>query len=258
MRQVGETIAAKAAEEAGLRAEAHYHGQAEILRCRHPQGATYRCSRPGITSEQSSREFTPAGSAARTKTAAVQVAGIGPTFSVDPRCRLQRLLRPTPSSIPTCIQGVSSRDVRSLESRLACRLIRIMFEFWRLPRLTCQCRYESCSRSRVMRRSASPPTSSNPTPSPFVKNGCLRFTTRDYERTIELRTHTNRYDDANENSIGSNRRDPPNGSFQSMPLSTTPSMSNATFYPAASSNRFEPRRSLSGIKVGLSPDPDHR
>ncbi len=35
------------------------------------------------------------------------------------------------------------------------------------------------------------------------------------------------------------------------------STSNAIFYPAAFSRRFEPRRSRSGIKVGLQPDPDH-
>ncbi len=94
-------------------------------------------------------------------------------------------------------------------------------------------------------------------PSPFAKNGCLRFTIRDYERTIELRTHTNRCDDAIEDSIGSNHRDPPNGSCQPMRLSTTPSTFNAIFYPAATSRQFEPRRSLSGTKVGLPPDPDH-
>jgi len=36
-----------------------------------------------------------------------------------------------------------------------------------------------------------------------------------------------------------------------------PSTSNAIFYPDAFSRRFETRRSLSGIKVGLPPDPDH-
>lgn len=41
-----------------------------------------------------------------------------------------------------------------------------------------------------------------------------------------------------------------NGSCQSMLPSTTPSTSNATFYFAAFSRRFEPRHSLSGIKIG--------
>ncbi len=35
------------------------------------------------------------------------------------------------------------------------------------------------------------------------------------------------------------------------------STSSAIFYPAAFSRRFEPRRSLSGIKAGVLPDPDH-
>ena len=141
LRPIGAEVAGEASEQAGLCAKAHYHGQAEILRCGHPQRAAYRCSRSGITSEQSSREFTPAGSSTRTKTTAVQVAGIGPTVPVDPRCHLQRLLRPTPSSIPTYIQGVSSRDVRCLASRLACCLITI--QFWRPRQLTCQCRLNS-------------------------------------------------------------------------------------------------------------------
>ena len=57
----------------------------------------------------------------------------------NPRRRLQRLLRPTPSSIPSHLQGVSSRDVRCLEPRLACRLIRITIQSWQLQQLTCQC-----------------------------------------------------------------------------------------------------------------------
>jgi transposase-like protein len=42
------------------------------------------------------------------------IAGISPTMPVDPRCRLQRLLRPTPSSIPPQFQAASSQDVRCL------------------------------------------------------------------------------------------------------------------------------------------------
>ena len=96
---------------------------------------------------------------------------------------------------------------------------------------------------------------SNPTLSPFVRNGCLRFTNRVYERIIERRTHTSRCDDANENNSGSSRRDRPNGFCRSTLPSTTPSTSNAIFYPDVYSRRFEPRRSLSGTKVGLPPDP---
>ncbi len=113
-----------------LCAEAHHHRQTQILRRRQPQRATYRYSRSGIAGEQSSRELTPTGATTRTKTTAVQVAGIGPTVPVDPRRRLQRCLRPTPSSIPPHFQGVSSRDVRGLESRLACSLIRIAIQSW--------------------------------------------------------------------------------------------------------------------------------
>ena len=40
LRSIGEEIAAKAAEEAGLRAEAHHHRQAQIVRRRHSQRAT--------------------------------------------------------------------------------------------------------------------------------------------------------------------------------------------------------------------------
>ena len=83
------------------------------------------------------------------------------------------------------------------------------------------------------------------------------FTIRDYERTIGRRTRISRFDGESENSSGSNRRDRHNGSCRSTPLSTTPSTSNAIFYRAAFSRRFETRRSRSGIKVGLLPDPDH-
>ena len=88
-------------------------------------------------------------------------------------------------------------------------------------------------------------------PSPFAKNGCLRFTIRDCGRTIGLKTHTSRCGDESENSSGSNRRDQPNGSCRSMPPSTTPSTSNAIFCRAASSSSFELKRLLSGGAVGL-------
>jgi hypothetical protein len=93
--------------------------------------------------------------------------------------------------------------------------------------------------------------------SPFVKNGCLLFTIRDCERTIEPRIHTSPFDGVNENSSGSNQRALPNGSCRSTLPSTTPSTSNAIFYPDASSKNYEPGRSPSGVKAGLPPDADH-
>ncbi len=108
-----------------------------------------------------------------------------------------------------------------------------------------------------MRRSASPRTSSNPTPSPFVRNGCLRPTMKDCAQTIGPRIPTSRFGGESENNSGSSHRDQPIGSCQSTPPPTTPSTFNAIFCPAASSRCFVPRRSLSGIKVGLPPDPDH-
>ena len=137
---IGAEVAAEAAEKAGLCAEAYYHGQAQILRCGHPQRATYRYSRSGIAGEQSSREFTPAGTSTRTKTTAVQFTGIRPTVPFNPRRRLQRFLRPAPSFTPPHFQGVSSRDVRCLESRLVCCLIQITTQSCRTRQLTCQCR----------------------------------------------------------------------------------------------------------------------
>jgi len=133
----------KADEEAGLRAEAHHHRQAQILRCRHPRRTAVWLSRAGTTSKQSSRELTPAGSAARTKTAAVQIARISTTVPVDSPSRLQCLLRSTPSSIAPRLQRISSWRLCCLAAKLACRLIRIMIEFWRPRRLTCQCRRRS-------------------------------------------------------------------------------------------------------------------
>ncbi len=59
-----------------------------------------------------------------------QVAGFSATVPVNPRGCLKRLLRSTPPPIPPHLQGVPSRDVRCLEPRLACRLIRITIEFW--------------------------------------------------------------------------------------------------------------------------------
>ena len=93
----------------------------------------------GIAREQSGGEFPSAGPAARTKTTAVQITGIRPTVPVDPRCRLQRLLRPTPSSITTYFQGFSSRNIRCLAAKLARRLSRIMIDFCRPRQLICQC-----------------------------------------------------------------------------------------------------------------------
>jgi len=116
---------------------------------------------------------------------------------------------------------------------------------------------ESYRRNRIVRRSASPRTSSNLTLSLFVGNGCLRLTIGDCARTIGQRIPTSRFGGESENNSGSSHRDQPNGSCQSTPPSTTSSTFNAIFYPAASSRYFVPRRSLSGIRVGLLPDPDH-
>jgi hypothetical protein len=132
-------VAVKALEEARLHAGAYHHGQTEIVRRRHSRRTAVRGTRSRIARQQSGGELSPAGSAARAKTAAVQITGISPTVPVDPRCRLQCLLRSTPSSIPPHLQSVSSRDARCLESKLACRLIWITIEFWRPCQLTCQC-----------------------------------------------------------------------------------------------------------------------
>ena len=109
--------------------------------------ATYRYSRSGIAGEQSSREFTPAGTSTRTKTTAVQFTGIRPTVPFNPRRHLQRFLRPAPSFTPPHFQGVSSRDVRCLESRLVCCLIQITIQSCRTRQLTCQCLRVSRSRA---------------------------------------------------------------------------------------------------------------
>jgi hypothetical protein len=92
----------------------------------------------------------------------------------------------------------------------------------------------------------------------FLRNDCLRPTIRDCARTIGRRIPTSRFGGESESSSGSSHRDQPNGSCQSTPPSTTPSTRNAIFYPAASSRCFVPRRSLSGIKVGLPPEPAKR
>ena len=57
----------------------------------------------------------------------------------NPRRRLQRFLGPAPSFTPPHFQGVSSRDVRCLESRLVCCLIQITIQLCRTRQLTCQC-----------------------------------------------------------------------------------------------------------------------
>ena len=109
-------------------------------------------------------------------------------------------------------------------------------------------RFETCSCKPVPR---GPPSSLAQHRTPYRSLGCA------FMAHTEPKTHTSRCDDANENNSGSSRRDPPNGSWRSTPPSTTLSTSNAIFYPAASSRRFEPRRSRSGIKVGLPPELDH-
>ena len=116
-------IAPKTAEEAGLCAEAHHHGRAQIICYCHPQRATYRGSRSGIEGEQSRREFTSARATARTKTATVQVGRISATLSVS-SCRcLQCLLRPTSSPAPPHLQKISSRHVCRLAAKLPSNLI---------------------------------------------------------------------------------------------------------------------------------------
>ena len=82
------------------------------------------------------------GTSTRTKTTAVQFTGIRPTVPFNPRRRLQRFLRPAPSFTSPHFQGVSSRDVRCLESRLVCCLIQITIQLCRTRQLTCQCRRE--------------------------------------------------------------------------------------------------------------------
>ena len=107
----------------------------------------------------------------------------------------------------------------------------------------------------ALRRNASPQTSSNLTPSPFESSGCPRSMIRVCGRTIELKTHTSRFDGENENSNGSNRLVQPNVSCLSTPPSRTPSMSNAIFCLAASSRIFGLRRLRSGSRAASQPDP---
>jgi len=67
--------------------------------------------------------------------------------------------------------------------------------------------------------------------SPSVKSDLPLFTIGDYERTIAPGIHTSWFVDANENNSGSSRRDRPNGFCRSTLPFTTPSTSNAIFYP---------------------------
>ena len=105
-----------------------------------------------------------------------------------------------------------------------------------------------------MRQRESRRTSFVLTPSRSERSGLPRSTTRDYGRTIGLKIHTSRYDAENENSSGSSRRVPPNAFFRSTPLSTMLFTSNAIFYRAAPSRRFEPRRLPSGGSAASQPD----
>ena len=105
-----------------------------------------------------------------------------------------------------------------------------------------------------MRQRESRRTSFVLTPSRSERSGLPRSTTRDYGRTIGLKIHTSRYDAENENSSGSSRRVPPNAFFRSTPLSTMLFTSNAIFYRAAPSRRFEPRRLPSGGNAASQPD----
>ena len=122
MRAVGRTIAAQAAEEARLCAQAYYNRQAEIPPGCDPKDAAVCGSLPRAAGEQPRGELTPAGATARTKTTTDQVTRISPTVPVDPRRHLQHLLRPTPSSETSLLQTISSRRLRCVETELACRL----------------------------------------------------------------------------------------------------------------------------------------
>ncbi len=92
---------------------------------------------------------------------------------------------------------------------------------------------------------------------PSGKSGYRRFTTKDYARTIVLKTHTSRFGGERENSSGSSRPDQLNGSCRSTPLSTVPSTSNAIFCHAVSSRCFELMRWQTGIKAAAPCEPEH-
>lgn len=113
----------------------------------------------------------------------------------------------------------------------------------------------SSSRSKASRESGSQRISSNPIPSPFVRKGCLRFTIKDYERTIEPKTHTSPFDAASESVSGSSLRGQLSAICRSMMPSTTLSTSNVTFCRAASSNSFALTRFPFGSRSGSAPVP---
>jgi len=92
---------------------------------------------------------------------------------------------------------------------------------------------------------------------PFGSWGCLASTRQDGERTTGRKIHTFPFDDESARCSASNRPAPRNAFFRFLPPCTTPFTSNAIFCTADSLNSFEPRRSLSGIKVGLRSDLDH-
>jgi hypothetical protein len=69
------------------------------------------------------RKFRISQSGGESKTAAVQITGIGSTLPVNPSRRLQRLLRPMPPFTVPFLQTVSSRSVCCLAAKLVRGLI---------------------------------------------------------------------------------------------------------------------------------------
>ncbi len=63
--------------------------------------------RARFAQEQSGREFAPAETEARAQDAAIQIARIRPTLSVDSRRHSQHIQRPAPSHIPPHLRVLS-------------------------------------------------------------------------------------------------------------------------------------------------------
>ena len=108
------------------------------------------------------------------------------------------------------------------------------------------------------RRSASPRTGSNRTPSPSAKSGYPRSMIRGCGQTTGPKTPTSPFDDESDNSSDPSRPGQPNVSWQSTPPFRTPSASNAISCHAASSRRFGPRRLRSGGRAASQPNPTVR
>jgi hypothetical protein len=103
-----ERLLRKLLKKARLRADADRHRQAEILPGCDPRDAIICNSRSRAAGEQPRGKLSSTSSTTRARTAAVQVARISATFPVHPRRRLQRFLRPTPSSETPVLQTVLS------------------------------------------------------------------------------------------------------------------------------------------------------